>query len=124
MINSSCELAGRLKSAGEATRDREATTCCYAKGNIALALVANTIAAGAALILPIAIFGPISGAHFNPAVTLYLTLTGDLRIATALSYTATRIVCAVLGVYPAHAMFGSAIFEVSHKLREAPGQSL
>jgi len=62
--------------------------------------------------------------RINPAVTLYFALTRELRVGTALAYAATQIICAVLGVYLAHAMFGTAIFEVSHKLRDGPDQAL
>ena len=92
-------------------------------GNVALALLANTIATGAALTVLIAIFGPISGAHFNPAVTLYFALQRELTLPTATAYVVTQMACAIVGVYSAHAMFGSAIFEVSHKLRDGPGQA-
>ena len=94
-----------------------------AGGNAALALLANTFATGAALMVLIAIFEPISGAHFNPAVTLYFALRRDVSVPLAAAYIATQIVSAVVGVYSAHAMFGSAIFEISRKLREGPGQT-
>lgn len=92
-------------------------------GNVALALLANTIATGAVLVVLIAIFGPLSGAHFNPAVTLYFALRREIAPLLALAYVSVQIVGAVLGVYAAHTMFGSAIFEISQKLREGPGQA-
>jgi glycerol uptake facilitator-like aquaporin len=92
-------------------------------GNVALALLANTIATGAALAVLIAIFGPLSGAHFNPAVTLYFALRRDVAPSIALAYVVIQIVGAGLGVYAAHAMFGNAILEVSQKLREGPAQA-
>src|SRR4051812_1172069 len=56
-----------------------------AGGNVAIALLANTIATGAALVVLISIFGPVSGAHFNPAVTLYFALRGEIRIRMAVA---------------------------------------
>ena len=95
-----------------------------AGGNVALALLANTMATGAALVVLIAIFGPISGAHFNPAVTLYFALRREISPALSAAYIAVQIGAAVLGVLMAHAMFGTVIFEVSQKLRDGPGQAL
>ena len=92
-------------------------------GNVGLALLANTIATGSALTVLIAIFGPISGAHFNPAVTLYFALKREVSLSTAAAYVATQIAFAIAGVYSAHAMFGGAIFEISQKLRDGPGQA-
>ena len=92
-------------------------------GNVAIALLANTIATGTALTVLIAIFEPISGAHFNPAVTFYFALRRVLSPPEAAAYVATQIACAIAGVFAAHAMFGSAIFEVSQKFREGPGQT-
>ena len=89
-------------------------------GNGAIALLANTLATGAALIVLIAIFGQISGAHFNPAVTLYFTLRRELALAVALAYISVQVMGAILGVLAAHAMFGTPILEVSHKLRDGP----
>jgi glycerol uptake facilitator-like aquaporin len=94
-----------------------------AGGNVAIALLANTMATGAALVVLIAIFGPISGAHFNPAVTFYFALRREIGTGLALAYVAIQIVAAVFGVFAAHAMFGTAIFEVSHKLRDGPAQA-
>jgi glycerol uptake facilitator-like aquaporin len=93
-------------------------------GNVALTLLANTMATGAALVVLIAIFGPISGAHFNPAVTLYFALRREIGAGMALAYGTVQIAGAVLGVFVAHAMFGAAILEVSQKLRDGPAQAL
>jgi glycerol uptake facilitator-like aquaporin len=93
-------------------------------GNVALALLANTMATGAALVVLIAIFGPVSGAHFNPAVTLYFALRREIGAGMAVAYSAVQIAGAVLGVFAAHAMFGAAILEVSQKLRDGPAQAL
>ena len=95
-----------------------------AGGNNALALLCNTGATGAALVVLISIFGPLSGAHFNPAVTLYFAFRREITPSNAARYAATQIVAAIAGVWIAHAMFGSAIVEVSHKLRDGPLQWL
>ena len=89
-------------------------------GNAALALLANTICTGAALVVLISIFGPLSGAHFNPAVTLYFALRREISPRAATGYVLVQIAAAIAGVWLAHAMFGSAIFEVSTKLRAGP----
>lgn len=95
-----------------------------AGGNVALALLANTIATGAALVVLISIFGPISGAHFNPAVTLFFALRREIQPTTGVVYVAVQIAGAAAGVYVAHAMFGMALVEVSAKLRDGPAQAL
>jgi glycerol uptake facilitator-like aquaporin len=86
-------------------------------GNVAIALLGNTLATGAALVVLISIFGPISGAHFNPAVTLAFALRSDMSWVLALAYVAVQGLGAVAGVYAAHAMFGEAILQVSTKVR-------
>lgn len=95
-----------------------------AGGNVAIALLANTLATGAALVVLIAIFAPISGAHFNPAVTLFFTVRRELTVPDALVYVAAQFCGALLGVFAAHTMFGAPILEVSHKLRDGPGQAV
>jgi glycerol uptake facilitator-like aquaporin len=95
-----------------------------AGGNVAIALLSNTIATGAALVVLISIFGPLSGAHFNPAVTLYFLLCCEIRPAMAGAYVAAQLVGAMIGVYLAHAMFAVPIFELSVKLRDGPSQWL
>jgi glycerol uptake facilitator-like aquaporin len=95
-----------------------------ADANMALALLCNTAATGAALAVLISILGPISGAHFNPAVTVYFTLHREMPLRDALCYIAVQIAGGIAGVYLAHAMFGAAIFECSHKLRDGPSQWL
>src|SRR5690242_770194 len=77
-----------------------------AGGNVAIALLANTIATGAALVALILTFGPISGAHFNPAVTLSAAAIGALRWRDAVGYIAAQVLGAFMGVAAAHAMFG------------------
>ncbi len=95
-----------------------------AGGNEAIALLCNTVATGAALVVLISIFGPLSGAHFNPAVTLYFALLREIALRHAALYAVIQIVAAIAGVWIAHAMFGAAIVEVSHKLRDGPSQWL
>jgi glycerol uptake facilitator-like aquaporin len=93
-----------------------------ANGNAALALLANTIATGAALVVLISIFGPVSGAHFNPAVTLFFVFRRELPIPLAALYIAAQLAGAVAGVWIAHVMFAMPIFEMSEKLRDGPAQ--
>ena len=93
-----------------------------AGGNIAIALLANTLATGAALAVLISIFGPVSGAHFNPAVTLFFALRREIAPRVALLYVAAQIAGALAGVLAAHAMFAVPILEVSQKLRDGPAQ--
>lgn len=93
-----------------------------AGGNMAIALLANTIATGAALAVLISIFGPVSGAHFNPAVTLFFALRGEIGVGTALLYVAAQVAGAFAGVLAAHAMFAMPILEISLKLRDGPAQ--
>jgi glycerol uptake facilitator-like aquaporin len=71
----------------------------------------------------ITMFGPLSGAHFNPAVTLVFAARRELRAGTALAYVAVQAIGAVLGVWVAHLMFGEAVVQVSAKLREGPAQA-
>ena len=94
-----------------------------AEGNDAIALLGNTLSTGAGLVVLITIFGPISGAHFNPAVTLAFALRRELPVAVALAYVVAQVTGAVLGVFAAHAMFAEPILQVSAKLREGPAQA-
>jgi len=89
-----------------------------ADGAAGLALLANTIATGAGLVVLITAFGPISGAHFNPAVSLVFLLRGALRPAEALGYVAAQAIGALVGVWAAHAMFGQPVVQVSAHVRE------
>lgn len=93
-----------------------------AGGNVAIALLGNTLATGAALVVLITLFGPISGAHFNPAVTLVMALKREIAPRAALAYAAAQTLGAVLGVWVAHAMFALPIVQVSTKLRDGPAQ--
>ena len=95
-----------------------------AGGNAALALLGNTLATGAGLVVLITVLGPISGAHFNPAVTLAFALRGEIGWPRALAYVAVQAVAAIAGVWLAHAMFDEPILQVSARLREGPSQGL
>jgi glycerol uptake facilitator-like aquaporin len=92
-------------------------------GNVAIALLGNTLATGAALVVLIWVFGPISGAHFNPAVTLVAALRRELPIALALAYPPAQVLGGIAGVWVAHAMFGEPILQISTKLRSGGGQA-
>jgi glycerol uptake facilitator-like aquaporin len=94
-----------------------------AGGNLALALLGNTLATGAGLVVLITVFGPISGAHFNPAVSLVFALRRELPTRIALAYAAVQVIGAILGVFAAHAMFAEPILQVSAKLRDGPAQA-
>lgn len=91
-------------------------------GNVAIALLGNTIPTGAILIVLITMLGPISGAHFNPAVTMTFLLRRDVESADAWGYIAVQIVGAVAGVLAAHLMFGEALLQLSTKVRSGPSQ--
>ena len=91
-------------------------------GNIAIALLGNTLATGAALVVLITIFGALSGAHFNPAVTLVFALRKELGWRTAAAYVIAQVIGAVVGVWIAHAMFAEPLLQVSTKLRDGPAQ--
>jgi glycerol uptake facilitator-like aquaporin len=86
-------------------------------GNAALALFCNSTATGAILIVLIGAMGPVSGAHFNPLVTLAFLLRREIERHTALAYIVVQIAGAVLGTWAAHLMFGVAPFEVATKAR-------
>jgi glycerol uptake facilitator-like aquaporin len=92
-------------------------------GNVAIALLGNTLATGAGLVVLITIFGPVSGAHFNPAVTLVFALRREIAAATALAYVAVQILGGVAGVWAAHLMFAEPVIQVSAKLRDGPAQA-
>lgn len=95
-----------------------------AGGNVAIALLANSIATGAALVALILTFGPISGAHFNPAVTLADASQGGLPWREAGSYVLVQVVGAFFGVALGDAMFGKAVFAASRTAREGFPQLL
>ena len=94
-----------------------------AGGNVAVALLGNTLATGAGLVVLITMFGPLSGAHFNPAVTLVFAARRELDARTAVAYVAVQVAGAVAGVWAAHLMFAEPVLQVSTKLRDGPGQA-
>jgi len=100
------------------------TAQTLAGGNVALALLGNTLATGAILIVLVLAFGPISGAHFNPAVSVVFALRRELTVRLCLSYAASQMVGALVGVLLAHAMFGQPVLQLSSTARTGPGQWL
>ncbi len=93
-----------------------------AGGNVAIALLANTIATGAGLVALILTFGPVSGAHFNPAVTLADAATGGFPWRLVPGYVVAQLVGAVAGVLCAHVMFDLPIVALSQHVRTGPSQ--
>jgi len=93
-----------------------------AGGNVALALLGNTLPTGAILVVLILIFGPVSGAHFNPVVSLAFALHGEMAWRDLAPFIAAQIVGAILGVFAAHAMFELPILQISAHVRSGPGQ--
>jgi glycerol uptake facilitator-like aquaporin len=94
-----------------------------AGGNAAIALLGNTLATGAALVVLITIFGPLSGAHFNPLVSIMFAARRSLSWGAAGGYVIAQLVGAVLGVWIAHLMFAEPVLQLSTKLRTGPGQA-
>jgi glycerol uptake facilitator-like aquaporin len=94
-----------------------------AGGNVALALLANALATGAILFVLIAMFGPVSGAHFNPAVTLVAMLDRATTPRTALMFAAAQIAGGIAGVWSAHLMFDLPVIQISQHVRSGTGQS-
>ena len=95
-----------------------------ADGNVALALLANTLATGAVLVTLIFTFGPISGAHFNPAVTLADASQGGIGWGDVPAYITAQVLGAFIGVGAAHLMFGEALLQISQHARAGGGQLL
>jgi len=95
-----------------------------AGGNGALALLCNTLSTGAILTVLILTFGPISGAHFNPAVSAAMALRGQLPPGIAAIYVAAQLIGGVVGVWAAHAMFELPLWQISTTVRTGPGQWL
>lgn len=93
-----------------------------AGGNVAIALLGNTLPTGAILIVLITLFGPVSGAHFNPAVTTVFRLRGEISTADSLVFIAAQIAGGIAGVLAAHLMFGLDLFQLSQKVRTGPDQ--
>ena len=91
-------------------------------GNVAVALLANTLATVGGLYVLIEVFGPVSGAHFNPAVSAVMAWRGELARTSLLPYVAAQLSGAVLGAWLAHAMFDLSLFQVSTRLRSGTGQ--
>ena len=91
-------------------------------GNVALALLANTLATVGGLYVLIEVFGPASGAHFNPAVSAVMAWRGELPVAALLPYIAVQLLGAMLGAWLAHAMFDMNLLQFSTKLRGGTGQ--
>ncbi len=95
-----------------------------ADGNVAIALLGNTIPTGAILVVLITLFGPVSGAHFNPAVTAVFAMRGDVSWARGASFIIAQLLGAIMGVWAAHAMFDLSIWQLSAKARFGAGQWL
>jgi glycerol uptake facilitator-like aquaporin len=95
-----------------------------AGGNVAIALLANTIATAAALLALIMTFGPISGAHFNPAVSIADASQGGLRWQEVFAYIVAQVSGAIAGVWTAHAMFGEPLFMLSRHARSGSAQMI
>jgi glycerol uptake facilitator-like aquaporin len=93
-----------------------------AAGNTAVALLGNTLSTGAALVVLITIFGPLSGAHFNPVVTLAFALRREFGWRIGAAYVAVQVIGAIAGVWTAHLMFGEPVLQFSAKLRSGPAQ--
>lgn len=91
-------------------------------GNVGVALLANALATGAILFVLIAMLGPISGAHFNPAVTLVMALGRSIAPRTAVLYVAAQLAGGILGVWAAHLMFDLPLLQFSAKARTGGGQ--
>ena len=113
----SCLLAGVVIGSG-------ILAVRLAGGNDAVALIANTAATAAILFVLITALGPISGAHFNPAVSLVATLRGELSAMNLVLYALAQTLGCVLGAWLAHAMFALPIMQVSTHVRAGPAQVL
>jgi len=93
-----------------------------AGGNVAIALLGNTIPTGSILIVLILVFGPLSGAHFNPAVTLSFAIRREIAVPDSLLYVSAQIFGGISGVLIAHVMFDNPIFDPSTTVRTGIGQ--
>ncbi|MBA4342741.1 MAG: glycerol uptake facilitator [Methylibium sp.] len=91
-------------------------------GNVSIALLANTLATVFGLYVLIEVFGPISGAHFNPAVSAVMAWRGELAVAALLPYVVAQLFGAMLGAWLTHVMFDMSILQFSTKLRTGTGQ--
>jgi glycerol uptake facilitator-like aquaporin len=92
-----------------------------AGGNVAVALLANSLVTGAALYVIISLFGPVSGAHLNPVVTLMAWADRAIEARQVFGYLVAQVAGAIAGVWAVHAMFGQAILQVSAKPRSSAG---
>lgn len=95
-----------------------------AGGNIAIALLGNTIPTGAILVVLISTLGPISGAHFNPSVTLASLVNRSMKPGEVAAYIAVQVIGAILGVFIAHAMFDLPLLQASTTMRSGGAQWL
>ena len=95
-----------------------------AQGNDAIALLANAGATAGILYVLIVVFGPVSGAHFNPAVTLVMRLRGELSTPQAIAYIAVQVIAAIAGVLLAHAMFDQSLLQPGMHVRTGGAQWL
>jgi len=93
-----------------------------AGGNVAIALLGNTIATGAMLVVLIWVFGPISGAHFNPAVTIAFALRGEISPRDSASYILVQVLGGLVGMIVAHLMFDLSLLQESTKVRTGLGK--
>lgn len=93
-----------------------------AGGNVAIALLGNTIPTGAILVVLITVFGPVSGAHFNPAVTAVFVFRREITLNLAAAYVVVQIIGGLLGVWAAHLMFDETLLQMSAKARTGPSQ--
>ncbi|MEP0944604.1 MAG: MIP/aquaporin family protein [Rhizobiaceae bacterium] len=93
-----------------------------AGGNVAIALLGNTLPTGAILVVLITMLGPISGAHFNPAVSLVFALRGELAWRQFGPYVVFQIIGGIIGVWAAHMMFDDSLLQFSSKVRTGPSQ--
>lgn len=93
-----------------------------AGGNVAIALLGNTLPTGAILVVLITMLGPISGAHFNPAVTLVFALKKTITFNQSIGYLAMQVAGAIIGVWVAHMMFDVPVLQFSQKIRTGEAQ--
>ena len=95
-----------------------------AGGNVAVALLGNTIPTGAILVVLITALGPVSGAHFNPAVTLAFLIRREIRVSVAIAYILLQILGGIFGTLVAHLMFEETVLQLSANVRTGPAQWL
>lgn len=93
-----------------------------AGGNTAIALLGNALSTGAILVVLITVFGPVSGAHFNPAVTVAFVVRREMGLPLAVSFIIAQVAGALIGTWVAHLMFAEEVVQVSSTLRTGPAQ--